>query len=370
MTASTPTWVTDPATLERHLASRPRRIGLDTEFIRERTFWPQLALVQLAIGDDILLLDPLAPGITQALRPALVDASILKVMHSAGEDLVAFAHACGAVPAPLFDTQVAAAFAGIASGIGYQRLVADLLGPELAKGQTRSDWLKRPLSSAQLEYAADDVRHLSALHDALAPRLDVLGRRAWFEEDCARMVAAASEEPDRWPHLSLRSNQYLDDAARVRLLRLLRWREHHARERDRPRNWVLDNELAVELARNPPADRDGLQRILDARPRAPRKLGAQIWTALGTPLDDEARAPLPPVEEPDRKAVRRLQEAVAARSAELGLPDGLLASRRRLEQLLQTGHWPSALSGWRREQLEPLLAPLLADRLPPPGTAV
>lgn len=359
MPAPNPTWVTDPAVLDRHLASSPQRIGLDTEFIRERTFWPQLALVQLAIGEDILLLDPLANGITDALRPVLLDASITKVMHSAGEDLVAFSHACGAVPAPLFDTQVAAALAGVAAGIGYQRLVGDLLGVELPKGQTRSDWLRRPLSEAQLEYAADDVRHLAALHAELAPRLDALGRRAWFEEDCARQVAAAGAGPERWPHLSFRATQYLDEPARLRLLRLLRWRERHARERDRPRSWVLDNELATELARHPPADQAALQRLLDARPKAPRKLALQIWSALQTPLPDEGQAPPAPAAEADRKAVKRLQDAVSARSAELGLPDGVLASRRRLEQLLETGEWPDALSGWRRAELEPALAPLL-----------
>lgn len=365
MPSPTPTWITDPAVLEQHLAGRPERIGLDTEFIRERTYWPQLALVQLAFDDHILLLDPLAPGITDALRPMLLDASITKVMHSAGEDLVAFNHACGAVPAPLFDTQVAAALAGIAAGIGYQRLVATVLGVELPKGQTRSDWLKRPLSSAQLEYAADDVRHLAALHAQLAPRLDALGRRGWFEEDCARQVAAAGNDADRWPQLSFRAAQYLDESARIRLLRLLRWREKHARERDRPRNWVLDNELATDLARHPPADRSALQHRLDATPKAPRKLSTQIWAALQTPLEDEDRIPPAPAAEADRRAVRRLQEAVAARSAELDLPDGVLASRRRLEQLLETGEWPDALSGWRRTQLEPALAPLLTERLPP-----
>src|SRR5690554_1309094 len=265
MSESKPAWVTDPAVIERHLASAPERVGLDTEFIRERTYWPRLALVQLAIGNDILLIDPLEPGITDALRPLLLDPSVTKVMHSAGEDLVAFHHACGAVPAPLFDTQVAAAFTGIGGGMGYQRLVSELLGVDLPKGQTRSDWLRRPLSPAQLEYAADDVVHLAALHAELAGRLQDGERRVWFEEDCARLVAAADNGEERWPHPSLRASQFLDEEARVRLLRLLRWREQQARERDRPRSWILDNELATDLARKPPASQQALQDILDAR---------------------------------------------------------------------------------------------------------
>ncbi|MGN7724758.1 ribonuclease D [Luteimonas sp. 22616] len=361
-----PHWITDPTELDNRIARRPRRVGLDTEFIRERTYWPQLALVQIALGDDddILLVDPLASGITDALRPLLTDTAVLKVMHSPSEDLVAFKHACGVVPQPLFDTQAAAALAGIASGIGYQRLVQEVLEVALAKGETRSDWLRRPLSPSQLEYAADDVRHLFALHDALDARLLDLGREAWLQEDCARMAANAErDETDRWPHLSLRAAQFLDEAARRRLLRLLRWREAHARHADRPRSWILDNELAVLLAREPAADLAQLQRQLDANPKAPRKLADAIWQALQTPLDDEAQAPEPRNEERDKQALRRLQEATAARSAELGLPDGVLASRRWLEQLLGApgaDQWPGPLSGWRRAELEPALAPLLS----------
>lgn len=361
MSANAPQWIADPDLLNARLSTPPARIGLDTEFIRERTYWPRLALVQVAIGDDILLVDPLAPGITGALRPLLTDPSVLKIMHSAGEDLIAFGHACDAVPTPLFDTQVAAALGGIAAGAGYQRLVQELTGVALSKGETRSDWLRRPLSPAQLEYAADDVRHLFALHDTLAQRLETLGRRAWLDEDCERLLAIASDEPEPWPHLALRSAQFLDDDARSRLLRLLRWRDRWARERDLPRSWVLDNELAVLLARETPSDQSGVQRVLDQHPKASRKLAEPMWRALQTPLPDEHEAPVPTSDDDlDRRALRELQGAVAARSAELGLPDGVLASRRWLERLLQHGRWPQALSGWRRKELEPVLLPVLS----------
>src|SRR5690606_6475158 len=144
-------WIADPAELTAAMAHRPSRIGLDTEFIRERTYWPVLALVQVETGKEILLVDPTEAGIPEALAGILADPGILKVMHSASEDLVAFKCSCGVLPTPLFDTQVAATLAGIGGGMGYQKLVEHVTGVQLAKGETRSDWLRRPLSPAQLD---------------------------------------------------------------------------------------------------------------------------------------------------------------------------------------------------------------------------
>ncbi len=357
---SAPLWIDQPAELLRRLEHAPARIGLDTEFIRERTYWPRLALVQMAVGDEILLVDPLVPGMPQALAAWLQAPGVLKVMHSASEDLIAFKCACGVLPAPMYDTQIAAALAGTGAGMGYQKLVEQVTGVALPKGETRSDWLRRPLSAAQLEYAADDVRHLDALYEATASPLHRLGRADWLAEDVERMLAtAARDEGETWPHLSLRAAQFLDGAGQRRLLRLLRWRERHARGQDLPRSWVLDNELAVALSRDPPLDSQALQRRLDGLPKSPRRLAADIWQALATPLPDEADMPAP-AGEPDRNALKRLQDAVARRSAELALPDGVLASRRHLEALLEGDGWPPALRGWRRAELEPALAPLLA----------
>lgn len=353
-------WIDQPSELLRRLQSPPARIGLDTEFIRERTFWPRLALVQMAIGEEVLLVDALVPGMADAIAAWLDAPQVLKVMHSSSEDLVTFRCACGTLPRPMYDTQVAAALAGFGAGMGYQRLVAQVTGTTLAKGETRSDWMRRPLSAAQLEYAADDVRHLDALHAATLARLRELGREDWLQEDMARTLeAASSDAPERWPHLGMRPAQFLDRAGQQRLLRLLRWREVHARAQDHPRSWVLDNDLALDLARDPPADPAALQARLDAAPKAPRKLGQALWQALSTPLDDEEQMPSLAAE-PDRNAVRRLQDAVARHSAALGLPDGVLASRKHLEALLERGQWPASLHGWRRRELEPVLAPLLA----------
>ena len=354
-------WIDRPDALREHLAALPDRIGLDTEFVRERTWWPVLALVQVAIDDAVLLVDPTVAGMPEAIAELLRNDRVLKIMHSPSEDLVAFGHSCGALPTPLFDTQAAAALAGLGAGLGYQKLVQTALDVALEKGETRSDWLRRPLSASQCEYAADDVRHLAALHDLLRDKLDGLQRSAWLQEDAERTLRNADDDAlDPWPHLGVRPAQDFDAEAQARLLRLMRWREATARERDLPKNWVIDQPLALQLAQHPPADFATLQKLLDATPKSPRKLAKELWAALTTPLDDETG--MPPVRRDadiDKQKLKRLQQAVADVAREHNLPDGVLASRRWLEALLESGEWPDALKGWRQALLAPRFAPIL-----------
>ena len=355
------TWINSPQQLDAYLALRPTRIGLDTEFIRERTYWPQLALVQMAIDQHILLIDPLQPGMAAALRPWLEDTSITKIMHSASEDLVAFQHACGCLPRPLFDTQMAAALSGVGAGMGYQKLVAQITGVELEKGEQRSDWMRRPLSDSQLHYAAADVVHLFALHDHLLAALQSKQRTHWQEEDATRLIdGIANDQGELWPHLSLRAAQFMEPPAQRVLLRLLRWRDEQARKSDRPRSWILDNELACSLAKAPPASLQALEAILERNPKAPRKLAEALWQALTQPLPDEADAPVAVDNgERFRAPLKRLQQAVATHAAQLGLPDGVLASRKQLEAWLEQRQPPSSLTAWRRTELTALITPLL-----------
>ena len=358
-------WIDSPQLLSERLAGWAGQplVALDTEFIRERTYYPQLALVQLAVPGEILLVDPLVPGMDDALRPLLVDPAVTKLMHSASEDLQALQRGCAALPAPLFDTQVAAALCGLGSGLGYQKLVETVTGVTLAKGETRSDWLRRPLSEAQREYAADDVRHLHAVHDHLAPRLAELGRDDWRRADAERALRqAAVETDDPHPHLGVRSAQSLDGEGQARLARLLRWRDREARRSDRPKSWILDNELAVLLARRPPADPGDFAALLDRHPKAPRKSRGELFTLVSAPLTAEERElPLARPESYDKQSLKAMQEAVAAEAQARGLPEGVLCARRHLESLLEGRGWPEALSGWRRELLEPVLGPLLGS---------
>lgn len=358
-------WIDHPETLAERLsawAGQPL-VALDTEFIRERTYYPQLALVQLAVPGEVLLVDPLVEGMDAALRPLLTDPAVTKLMHSASEDLQALQRGCRALPAPLFDTQVAAALCGLGAGLGYQKLVEQVTGVQLAKGETRSDWLRRPLSEAQKEYAADDVRHLQAVHAFLDRELAARGRHDWLRQDAERALrGAADESDDPFPHLALRSAQTLDREGQARLARLLRWREGQARRSDKPKSWVLDNELSVALARRPPHSLSEFHAVLDRSPKAPRKARSELFEVLSAPLSDEELAiPLLGADSTDKARIKALQQAVATIAAELDLPEGLLCSRKHLEALLAGRGWPAALEGWRRGLLEPALAPILAD---------
>lgn len=354
-------WLDDVSATQNALAAGSGEWALDTEFMRERTFHPQLALLQLSwAGGPPLLLDTTLDAIAAAAAPRVRAAPV--IAHSASEDLQALRHRLGGVPAKLFDTQVAAAFAGLGTGLGYQALLKLELGIDVPKGETRSDWLKRPLSEAQLAYAADDVRHLHALADRLRERLVAAGRLEWASADMERLRAQSETDADPpFPHLEMRSAAHLDPDGQARLSRLLRWRDREARERDLPRRWLLDNALAMDLARRAHWSRTAFDQLCDAQPKPPRRHREVLWQLARTPLADEEReVPLlrePPADERDR--LRRLQQAVAAVATDLGLPETLLCSRRHLESLLANPRWPEALAGWRQPLLEPVLRPLL-----------
>ena len=243
-------WIETPESLKSSLAAwaEHKIVALDTEFVREKTYYPQLALVQLGVPGEILLIDPLVPGMAEEVKPLLLESGIRKIIHSPSEDLQAFARGVGAVPVNIFDTQAAAALSGMGAGLGYQKLVELITGHALEKGETRSDWLKRPLTDSQCRYAADDVHYLHEVHDVLSEKLIALNRLHWLEADGERAVRNANNDvDDPFPHLSLSRAQGLDQPAQAMLCRILKWRDAKARSSDKPKSWILDNELAPFL---------------------------------------------------------------------------------------------------------------------------
>lgn len=359
-------WIDGAAALAAWVGKRPVSavISLDTEFMRTNTFAPILALVQIKIGDEVALLDSPKLGNHAALAELLGDPANTCVMHSASEDLEALAGIAPAGPAVLFDTQIAAAMAGLGFGLSYQKLVAQLFGVELPKSETRSDWLQRPLSAAQLDYAAQDVAWLPQIHERLADSLESLGRSTWLAEDCRRMIERVRRaELDPQPQRGYRSASDWPRTNQILLRRLLLWRESAARRYDKPRSWLLDDARALDLAEHPPLDADELferSKGLRALRSAQR---AELLALLGAPPDeaDAAAAPIPaPMTSTEKRALAAMKDTVAAVAQKLDLPEGLLCPRRHLEAFITDRVWPGALEGWRK----PLLFDALHEKLP------
>jgi ribonuclease D len=359
-------WINDRNALERWLADLPNDavIGLDTEFMRRNTFYPQLALLQLGWNERYALIDPLAFSIGDALQPALARSEAITIMHSASEDLETLAPLLPQGPRVLFDTQIAAAFVGMGLGISYRGLVAELAGAELDKGETRSNWMQRPLTDSQRDYAALDVVYLETIYQQLTERLAQRGRTAWHAEDCERLKRrSCGGEPDPQPQRGYRSAADWAPSQQALLRRILMWRDAAARALDRPRPWLLEDGLAMSLALRPPTD----QADLDERTRGQRALRSaqraellQLIAPAVTEAEISATGPIAAHPQgPAKQALSAMKDVVDKLAIELDLPPGLLCPRKALEEYVVTAEWPEHLKGWRRGVLYDRLNPLL-----------
>jgi len=359
-------WIDRREALDAWLAELPAdaAVGLDTEFMRRNTFYPQLALLQLGWNGRYALVDPLAFEIGDALQPSIGAGPAVTVMHSASEDLETLSPLLPDGPHTLFDTQIAAAFVGMGLGISYRALVAALVGAELDKGETRSDWLQRPLTDSQCSYATLDVVYLKPIHEQLAERLAQSDRTAWHAEDCERLKRRASHrEGDPQPQRGFRGAAEWSRAQQALLRRILLWRDRSARALDRPRPWLLEDAAAMSLAQQPPSS----AAELDQRTRGQRALRspqrAELFELLApSATDDEiaATASIPAHPQGEaKKALAAMKDVVDKAATELDLPPGLLCPRKVLEEYVVTTEWPEFLDGWRRTVLHDRLASLL-----------
>jgi ribonuclease D len=363
-----PEWIDDARALaEVARGWHGRCVGFDSEFIRVRTFYPEAALYQGAVGGSAVLIDPLPLSAEdqQPLADALASPDVNLVMHACSEDLELLRRHLGIVPARLFDTQVAGSFVFPEPGLGYQALVRRLLDIEIDKSETRSDWRRRPLSQSQLDYAVVDVLHLEPMQDLLLRRLEALGRRAWVEEEMAQLLAASAlQRPLDEYYLGVRDAWRLGAKARTVLRDLCAWREATARTRDRPRSRIVPDALLVEIARRGVRRRQELEALL-VPPLSARwapELEALIEAALAPDTPPAAPVP-PPLAQEHGELVKALREPVVALAASLQLSEGLLASRRLLELLLRARvagePVPAEWRGWRAEVVRPVLDPIL-----------
>lgn len=340
-------------------------LAVDTEFLREKTYHPRFCLLQIAHGSRVACIDPLALDNLDPIAELLFAPGITKVLHAGRQDLEIFHRLWNRLPTPIFDTQIAAPLIGLAEQISYGGLVAELLGVSLGKSHTRTDWSLRPLSEAQLRYAADDVIYLGAAYQALRGQLEALGRLDWLDDDFAALLNPDLYEnpPDQaWQRVG--GCQHLKSRALAGLQALAAWRETTAREQDLPRSWLIKDEALIDLARLAPKTPDDLRRIRGLEERTLKRYGPAlcriIHDAQDLPpptLDARTRAPR---RTPEQEALLDLLTAVVRlRAGQHTLNPAVLASRKDLEQLLDEPTESKLLKGWRKAMAGEELAAIL-----------
>lgn len=341
------------------------RLALDTEFLRERTYFPKLCLVQLATADLLAAIDPLTCRDLGPLWRLLLDGREV-VLHASSQDLEIVQRLAGDLPGRVFDTQIAAAFLGLGDSIGYARMVEILVGEAPRRSEAYTDWTERPLRPEQLEYALDDVRYLLACADTLDERLEKRGRREWVREELEAVTAAVCHSPEptqQWSRVS--GARGLPARALVVLREVAAWREREAVRRDEPRQRLVPDRVLLEIARRAPRNETQVRRLRGLHPReADRSMGdilEAVARGLAVPEADWPSFPaLPPrVDATGVEAVASLLDAALRdRASELELASRLVGTRSDLELLvrLELGgsieeHGAAALPmlrGWRR----------------------
>jgi len=329
-------------------------IAMDTEFVRTQTYFARLCLIQIATGSHLVYIDVLADLNTEAFRELLVSGKGLIVLHAAKQDLEAMYSTYGQLPEPVFDTQIAAGLLGYQTQIGYAGLVEELLGIRLKKGQTRTDWSRRPLTAAQTEYAIDDVLYLAELHSILRDRLEAAGRYTWALEDSHALTDPRlydSRPEDAWQRLP--GIAYMPVATQSRARQLATWRETQARKLDRPRQWILADKALLGIAETDPGSQKSLSQVSHLPAGVVRKQGEALLEVLRQANHDVAHNRIefsqqPKPRAPDQKALKQLAEVVGSTADELGISAELLATRRDISALLRGHRDVRPLSGWRK----------------------
>lgn len=366
--ARSPIMLETPAQVSRAAKAwrRSQALGLDTEFVRERTYYANLGLVQISDGQTVWLVDPLQEGTTEPVRELLEDAGIIKIFHSPSEDLEVLRHSVGAVPAPLIDTQQALAILGEPLQLGYHMAVEKLFDVEVDKGLTRSNWVKRPLAPNLLHYAALDVCLLPLMWRTLARQLRDLDRMAWLEEDCERQVRDAQHPTGpaaAWQRI--KGIGTLDGASLAALKTLATWREKEARKRNRPRGFIVTDQVLLNIARRKLTDPSALEELDDLHPRARQRYGASMINMVESILANGKTLPvLPQLDHAQRRLLKMLRQQTQDVAADLGVEPTLLAARRELEQLIFRApgdSLPARLRGWRKPIITDPLMQVLSD---------
>lgn len=332
-----------------------RHVAIDTEFVRTNTYAPKLGLLQLAVAGQNLCIDPLGEADLTELWARLFDPELTSIIHSGKQDMELMWFERGDVLHNVIDTQCCAALLGMPAQIGYAGLAKALLDVDISKEQTRTDWTRRPLTAAQLQYAAADVEHLGELHELLRERLRAVGRYEWALEDSMALADPALYEPapaDAWRRI--KSVPFLPPGVQARARALAAWREARAVALDKPRQWILSDRGIVAIAEANPGAVAELRGIEDLPDSTVRKQSDKLLAAVA---DGNAAFAAAPEEftqhksnrDEDKARTAKLMKRVRARAAELDIPAEVLASKRDVTALLRGDGDGRVLSGWRAE---------------------
>ncbi|MBN6792812.1 ribonuclease D [Pseudomonas fulva] len=365
-------WIRDDLSLAEHCREWRQLpfVAVDTEFMRVDTFYPKAGLIQIGDGKCAFLIDPLLIGNWQPLAELIEDRNVVKVLHACSEDLEVLLRLTGKLPQPLFDTQLAAGYLNLGFSMGYSRLVQEVLGIDLPKGETRSDWLQRPLSETQVSYAAEDAVHLAELFSALRARLSD-DKYAWVLEDGAELVAQLRREvqPDSL-YREVKLAWKLSPQQLAVLRALCAWREREARLRDVPRNRILKEHALWPIAKSQPTNLAALARIDDMHPRTLRQDGETLLQLIKHAASLPAEQWPEPLPEPlpieASGILKQLRAVGQAEGQRLGIAPELMLRKKTLEALLKSGYpdgpytLPDSLRGWRRERMGQALLDSLA----------
>ncbi len=343
----------------------PGILSMDTEFMRTNTYASILCLIQISAGDRVFCIDTLADLDIGDLWPILMAESNVIIMHACRQDLeiLHLNHHC--LPQPLFDTQIAAGLLGHPAQIGYAGLVHDILGIHVDKGQTRTDWSRRPLSEAQISYAANDTVHLADLYNHLREKLEQHGRYEWVVEDCAALAdPALHESPPELAWQRIKSIPFLPPAEQARARKLAQWREQKAARADRPRQWILSDKALLSIALDNPQTVGGLADCTDVAKRFAERHAENIikLQLAATCAWEKGELTIRQHDKPaaeEKAAVKRMSEITREIAAALNIVPEVLAAKKELIAIFRGEQDGRVLNGWRKEVIgEKLLGAL------------
>ncbi len=355
-------FITDPEALPGIVANCRQKpaVAIDTEFARFNTYYPIVGLVQIFDGEACYLIDPVAIPDLSPLADLLADENVIKVLHACSEDIEVFCDCLGVVPKPIFDTQIAAALLGVGFSVSYQNLVNHYLEILVPKEETRSDWLQRPLTDSQLDYAALDVIHLLAVYELQAKALQESGRDGWVLEECSSLAQDIPTQIDPQDYYKKVKNLWRLNARQLYLMReFCAWREVTARERNIPRNRVVDEKSLFQIAALGLKDRKEFRDKAEVTSRQLRyhadELEQLVAAADEIATEDLPEAMIKPSGPVNSKLLRSLKDVVEDTAKNFNVAPEMLAKRRHLEQFIRSEddqgafHLPPALLGWRED---------------------